>query len=375
MARNAKHDLLTQPAGDIAARQRYVLAFKKRVEQMRRKARVIYDKRIAPDVASQPEGEARDNAILNALYKDDLYQTICTLKLTGQELMWSAISDTVEPAADSLSRRYEALSKSDSRLGSVTLDPELDLPEELKTVHIHLQPGGYLRDEGPTDLLAGAYYEEGGALYSRGQNVGTRESKAECLIRFLGEWKPGFKPARILDMGCSVGASSVPYALAFPDAEVHAIDISPAMLRYGHARAEALGAAVHFHQMDVAHTKFEDNSFDLIVSHNAMHEMSTETQKSMFRESWRLLRPGGICVHQDVPLRFSDLDSYEKAERSFDKWFNGELYWTDYAQNNCKKMFEDAGFDISKGYFGLFEQADKTMKWYLAAVEKPEVNG
>ena len=34
MARNAQHDLLTQPAGDIAARQRYVLAFKKRVEQM-----------------------------------------------------------------------------------------------------------------------------------------------------------------------------------------------------------------------------------------------------------------------------------------------------------------------------------------------------
>ena len=90
-------------------------------------------------------------------------------------------------------------------------------------------------------------------------------------------------------MGCSAGSASVPYAQAYPDAEVHAIDVSPGMLRYAHARAESLGAAVHFHQMDSARTSFGSESFDLIVSHNMMHEISDASRRGMLRESWRLL--------------------------------------------------------------------------------------
>lgn len=367
MARNSAHDLLTTPTAETAAKQRYVLAFKKHVEQLRRKSRSIYDARIRDAVPSGPE---QDRAVLAALYKDDIYQTICTLKYIGQERMWSAISESVKPEAQKMSAVFTQYAAAPDRLGTLTLDPDLMLPNEFRKVRVHLQPGGYLADDSHDDVTAGAYYEEGGALYSQGQDVGTRESKAECLIRFLRQWKSDFNPQSILDMACSVGASSVPYALAFPDAEVHAVDIAPALLRYGHARAESIGAKVHFHQQDVNQTRFDDESFDLIVSHNAMHEMSSATQQAMVRESYRLLKPGGICMHQDLPLDYSKLDSFDRAERAFDKWFNGELYWADYAENDCKAMFENAGFDVANGYFDVIEQADNTMKWYVAAAVK-----
>ena len=125
------------------------------------------------------------------------------------------------------------------------------------------------------------------------------------MQRFIAARFPELRPRKILDMGCSAGSASVPYAQAYADAEVHAVDVSPGMLRYAHARAESLGAAVHFHQMDSARTSFASESFDLIVSHNMMHEISDASRRGMLRESWRLLAPGGVFIHQDVPLQFA----------------------------------------------------------------------
>lgn len=370
MARNTQHDLLTTPSADVRARQRFVLQFKREVERLRRRSRAIYEVRLAPELEKTNPPD-RDSWVLENLYKDPTYKTICALKLTGQEMMWAAIGAAIDPEKDRMSGLYHGLREADKSLGTLNLDPALDISPTWHASRIHLQPGGYLADGGNDDLTAGAFYEEGGALYSRGQGVGTRESKAECIIRFIRDWKPDFKPLRILDCCCSVGASATPYAEAFPEAEIHAIDIAPGMLRYGHVRAELLGQQIHFHQMDAGATSFEEGSFDLVVSHNAMHEMPAASQAAMFAESFRLLKPGGLCIHQDVPLRFEEKDSFEKAELLFDKWFNGELYWSDYAQNDCEQLFDQAGFPSQLRRCGFFSQLDNTMQWYVAAAQKP----
>lgn len=369
MARNTQHDLLTTPNSDVRARQRFVLQFKREVERIRRRSRAIYNTRLEPALEKIAPPDP-DKWVLENLYKDPTYKTICALKLTGQEMMWAAIKAAIDPEKDRISDLYNTVGDTDT-LGSLTLNPALDISPVWHASRIHLQPDGYHVDKGNDDLTAGAFYEEGGALYSRGQGVGTRESKAECIIRFIRDWKPDFKPLRILDCCCSVGASSTPYAEAFPEAEIHAIDIAPGMLRYAHARAELLGNRVHFHQMDAGATAFEDQSFDLVVSHNAMHEMPSPSQAAMFSESFRLLKPGGLCIHQDVPLRFDEKDSFEKAELLFDKWFNGELYWSDYAENNCEELLDQAGFPAQSRRCGFFAQLDNTMRWYVAAAQKP----
>ena len=62
--------------------------------------------------------------------------------------------------------------------------------------------------------------------------------------RLVGNDEEG--TARILDLGCGVGHGTLPYADAFPEAELHAIDVAQPMLRYAFGRANAMGKSVHF---------------------------------------------------------------------------------------------------------------------------------
>ncbi|WP_457825662.1 methyltransferase domain-containing protein, partial [Staphylococcus aureus] len=72
----------------------------------------------------------------------------------------------------------------------------------------------------------------------------------DTTIAWIKANHPEFAPRRILDMGCAVGHSTLPYCDAWPEAEVHAIDVGAPVLRYAHARAESLGKTVHFSQQN-----------------------------------------------------------------------------------------------------------------------------
>ena len=362
--------MLPKPNAEDLARQRYVLALKGFLgRKLRPQHRDLFETQAAPRFQAEHGHPPKDRAeIGEAMYAHPLYQTWSTLNRTAQELMWETIAETVYRQEDQLKDSYRGFSESPA--GSLELDEGFEIPKAVQKINIHLQPGGYAKDESAEDVLAGAFYEAGGALYSRGQSIGVTESKAECMIRFITQRYGEPKPKRILDIACSAGSSSTPYALAFPDAEVHAIDVGPGLLRYAHARAEALGATVHFHQRSADDIGFEDGSFDLIVSHNAMHEMSGKTTAGMMRESYRLLATGGICVHQDVPLRYENLDAFMRFERGWDLKNNNEPFWEVYATNNPREMLLEAGFEADKIFVGMVPQIDNSIAWFVASAQK-----
>ena len=372
MTRNPSHAMQATASHDERARQDFVGALKLYSgRRLRPGNRAFFAAEAAPDYAREHGHPPKTEAEITEAMRSNLhYQTWSALHRSGQEQMWDAVTDTLLRDTPRLEMNYRQLTENPARRGSLELDPDFEIPAALRETQIHLQPGTYALDRNPQDFLAGALYEAGGALYSRAQGIGTTESKAEVMMRFLGARFPGFKPARMLDIACSAGSSSVPYALALPEAEVHAIDVAPGLLRYAHARAEALGAAVHFHQRDAASTGFPDAHFDLVVSHNAMHEMPTATVAAMFRESYRLLKPGGVCLHQDVPLRYENLGAYDRFEWGWDKTYNGEPYWVDYATNDCRSMLLDAGFSEDEIFVGFADQVDKSIKWYVACGRK-----
>lgn len=359
MSRNETHALCVTPSQDEAARQRFALGLKRTLgRRLRPLRRVRFDQKgVACETPEAVETLMRNDPI------DRFWQA---LNRDAQERMWTAVAAPLEREEKRLRAQYEAAAAHPRHGGSLQLDPRLAIPRHLKDIPIHLQPGGYALDRSADDVMAGALYEAGGAIYSAGAGIGTGQSKAEIVSAWLDRTFPGFGPRRILDVGTSAGASATPYARHFKEAEIHAIDICPGLLRYAHARAETLGVTVHFHQMAADQLDFPDGFFDLIVSHNLLHEMPVATTEGMFRECARLLAPGGITIHQDLPLRFWDLSAFEKWDYGWDRDHNNEPFWLAFAAADIKAALLAAGFAAGEVFETVLDQADGSMRWYVA---------
>jgi ubiquinone/menaquinone biosynthesis C-methylase UbiE len=171
------------------------------------------------------------------------------------------------------------------------------------------------------------------------------------LAAFLFENYPGFAPKRILEMGCTVGQNTLPLCRHFPDAEITAIDVGAPCLRYAHVRAEALGCKVHFVQANAEQTDFPDESFDLVVSQIMLHEMNQPAMAKVFKESNRLLRPGGVVAHLEVPFRFKDLPLFDQVGATWEQYHNNETYIEGLCRTDFGAVAADAGFrDLKIGY-------------------------
>lgn len=373
MVHDLKHAMLATQTADDLARQRFLLAFKRELTtRIRPGNRTIFETGVRPALKGRLRARAAEDreAIKQGLLQDPAYQAWSALNRCSQEMMWATVSEPLMRDRDRLEAQARNLLDSPQRRGAVDLPADFPVYEPMLQHHVHLQPRGYAYTGSGTDIMAGALYEAGGNLYSMGQGMGGDDSKAGAAIRWLQALRPGFAPRRILDMGCSAGASSVPYALAFPDAEVHAIDVGAAMLRYAGARAEALGARVLFHQMDAGATRFADGFFDLVVSHNLFHEVSDATRNATFRETFRLLAPGGICLHQDVAIQNATRTAFEQAERAWDVYFNDEPFWECYADARIGAELVTAGFTASTVREIDLPKINGPGFWYAAVAER-----
>jgi ubiquinone/menaquinone biosynthesis C-methylase UbiE len=150
-------------------------------------------------------------------------------------------------------------------------------------------------------------------------------------------------------MGCTVGHSTLPYCEAYPDAEVYGIDVGAPVLRYAHARAEALGQTVHFSQQNAEATDFEDGFFDLIVSHILVHETSHTAMRRIMRESHRLLADGGVAIHAETPP-YRDLPAYDAFMLDWDTRNNNEPYWGASHEISAAGIAAETGFDPAKAF-------------------------
>ncbi len=346
MKRNEPHAMLARQTPEEMAQQRFVLALKRHVMGPLRGAVPAVVKHEAEPAFQAAHDRAPADWREAEPYLDAAthYRFTKAIDRTAQEMMWQSIGETVFREQERMETQAQELVSAPTRLGSLTLDPDFKPAAVYSDCHIHLQPEGYCIDPNARSVSAGALYESGGRLYSMGRGMGKEDSKAGAVIGHLQAIRPEFRPRRVLDMGCSAGGASAVYGAHYLDAEVHAIDLGASMLRYAHARAEAMGSRVHFHQMSAADTRFPDGHFDLIVSHNLLHEISGEDRRAVARESLRLLAPGGLCVHQDVDLLFRGKSPWEQAERAYDYRYNNEPFWIEYCSCDFGAELKDAGF-------------------------------
>ena len=324
------HDLLVEPSPDELARQNFVQGLKAHIAtRVSPGVRELYEHRAGPrwEAAHGGQAPADRHQVRSALSSEPYYRLWSSLRRTSQHLLWASVADTVARQAPGLAQRAAAAPNPGPAGGSLRLDPDLEIPWYNAEVDIHCMPGGYRGEYGAHDLAAGALYDRGVYVYAMGQMGRLNDNYGQSLVaNFLQAEQPGLAPRRILDLGCTVGHATLPYVDAYPGAEVHGIDLGAPVLRYAHARAEALGRAVHFSQQNAERTDFPDGHFDLIVSHIVLHEMSPAALRRMLAECHRLLASGGLMVHADFP-GYAGVDPLTQAMIDWDTWNNHEPLW------------------------------------------------
>ena len=321
----ARHDVLVKPNHDEAARQSLCQALRAYLlTDVKAGTREVFERRVAPRFAKDKERPMQDrHEVRRAMNTDPFYRLFSASLRSAQELIWDSVIDTVER---DLSRVEEQRPKEATSAGSLTLDPSLQIPRYHTAADIHLQPGGYHTEHGEDDIVAGAIFDRALFVYGNGGFGDYNECMGQGLCELLQEQRPDFRPRRILDLGCTVGNSTLPYVDVFPHAEVHAIDVAAPCLRYGHLRAEALGKPVHFAQMNAEAMDYEDGSFDLIVSHLLFHETGRTAFRNILAECHRLLAPGGLMAHLDIPTAEDCDDLYDSFMWDWEAYHNNETF-------------------------------------------------
>jgi SAM-dependent methyltransferase len=350
----SSYDSLTAPTPDERARQQFVSQLRRHIMvDMSARMRTVYETQVEAD-AIRRRGRAPRNAneVRRAMLPNGFFRAWSTLRYTAQEMTWSSVRPQIERDLPKLVQAARTSAAARRKLGSLRLDPAIETPAIMRKMDIHLMPGGFHSEFVPDDVAAGAMYHHGTTVFAAGFSLRARgEGVAKSIARYLRAVEPSFRPARLLDMGCTVGHNLLPYLEVFPDCEAHGIDVCAPLLRYAHARAESLGVPVHYSQQNAERTNFATHRFDVVCSSFFLHEHSTAVTRRVFREARRLLRPGGIMVHMELPPD-AETSPYYSFYLNWDAYYNNEPHYAAFRALDLRREVLRAGFK-AKDYFQL----------------------
>ncbi len=306
----------------------------------------VYNKRVQP---AFQKAEGRDFGttaeVREAMRADPVYQAWAALRRGAQEMRHQAGRSMVFRQLDKVEAEAKRLNDHAPRL---QLDPSVQVPKYV-AVDNHLSPGGYETEVLPGDIAAGACYEVGHFVTAGGGTGGKSDWPGLTIASFVKNTYPDFKPKRIVDLGAGGGFNTLPIAELFPDAEVFAVDVAAPMLRYGHARAKALGVHnVTFLQADGEKLPFEPGSVDWVQTTMVWHETATGPFRNMLQKIRGLLRPGGLALNFEQPNFDPGTPMFEKFIRDWDAWYNNEPFWAKLHTLSFRDEMIRAGFDPAK---------------------------
>lgn len=359
------HAALPKATADEASRQEFAKSFKGFIQSTLLPGLTpVYQTRVS-QAFEKREGRApvdrRD--IRSGMVGDLYFQHYAAANRIAQELLWESVNGSVDRQLPELLESAKALSASTA--AKLEIPEGFTPPRYVTALDIHCMPGGYCSEVCADDIAVGALYDRGVYLYSMGYTGPDNDDMGRSVVNYIKRHMPDFQPRRILDMGCTVGHSTLPYKELFPEAEVWGIDVGAPVVRYAHARAAAMGQEVNFAQMSAEETTFPDGHFDLVVSHILLHETSGKAMPRIFKEAHRVLAPGGLMIHADLPP-FDLMDPFTQFILDNETWYNNEPFWGAMRDMDQITLAERAGFERADV---RFDTAPMAVMEFAAAAE------
>ncbi len=373
------HAIRVETSHDEDARSNFMMDLYRHLGQnMAPGRRDIYETKIKKNFVKEHGRAPKDrHEVRNAVKSDPYFQFWGHLRVYCNQNLFYENGRTVERQLDDL---IEKAKPRKSAKGNLDLDKNFKIPKYQESFDMHWMPGSYFTKIAEDDVAAGAMYDSGGLYVMTSGHLGPfGDGAAYSIVNYLREKYPDFTPEHVLDQGCTVGHNTLPFKDAWPDAEVTGIDLGAPVLRYAHARAEAMGYDINFSQQNAEQTKFKDQSFDLITSTMFLHETSKRAVNNVVREAHRLLKPGGLMLHvEQPPFRWFD-DPFEQFERDWDTHNNNEPFWGPMHDMDLEEVAVKGGFareNVLQEYADLMKPTEDNRyapaagQWYVFAAWK-----
>ena len=341
-----KHELKLAKTRDEKARMNFVSGLRAHVlNDMANGMRAVYEGEVEPAFRHARKRVPKDGPeVHKAIKPNEYFRFYSSLRVTAQDMVWQSVFGPLERNRDALKAKASRLA---GRKGSLTLKPGFEVPRYVSALDVHLMAGNYDGEYESDDLAAGSLYDNGLAVFSFGLMGQNLDDIGQSIAGFIRLKHPDLKPRKILDLGCTIGHNTGSWKDCYPEAEVHGIDVAAPCLRYAHARAEAQGRAVHFHQMNAEALEFPDASFDVVFSSMFLHEVPKKGIANIMREAYRVLRSGGLMLHMELPPN-SQLSPYDAFYLDWDSAYNNEPFYKPFRDLQPEQLCRQAGFEPQK---------------------------
>jgi len=205
------HDALPSATPDEAARQEFAKSLKQFVQQgILPGLGPVFKARATPRFERETGRAPADRRdIRKAMTPDPYFQHYAAVNRISQELLWDSVIDSIDRDADAVTEH--ARQGSARNAGELRIPDDFEVPRYVSALDIHCMPGGYAgRGEDTDGVTLGALYDRGVYLYAMGYTGPDNDDMGRSVCNYIKRKLGGWAPRRILDMGCTVGHSTLP---------------------------------------------------------------------------------------------------------------------------------------------------------------------
>ncbi|MGB3436901.1 methyltransferase regulatory domain-containing protein [Achromobacter sp.] len=118
----------------------------------------------------------------------------------------------------------------------------------------------------------------------------------QAAAHLYGVTAPAPQRARVLEIGCAAGGNLLPFALAYPDAEVVGVDLSPVQIEAGQQVLARVGVKnMTLHAMSLTDIGPEFGKFDYIIAHGVFSWVPPTVREALMKLCHTHLTDEGVA--------------------------------------------------------------------------------